>query len=103
MFVCQWSFDIPFGKQREAIEAVKAWGLEKMRSSTFRKSTNRLLVGHVGASASHVVDEYFFESIEDFEQALADMGQPQFQKHAEALAPYVVPGTQRWTIYRVVS
>ena len=47
MFVCQWSFDIPFGKQREAIEAVKAWGLEKMRSSTFRKSTNRLLVGHV--------------------------------------------------------
>ncbi len=103
MYVCQWSFDVPYGKQREALAAVKAWGEEKMRSSTFRKSKNRLMVGHVGASASRVVDEYLFERLEDFEKALEDMGQPQFRKHSDSLAPFVVAGTQKWTVYRVVE
>ena len=104
MFVCQWSLDFVFGKQKEALAVMKAWGAEKFRSSGFRKAKGaRMMVGYVGDSASHVVDEYHFESLDDFEKALADMGQPQFRAHAEALAPYIVPASQKWAIYRVVE
>ena len=103
MYSCQWSLQIVYGKQRLALDAMKAWGEEKFRSSNFKKSKNRVMTGLIGESPSLVVDEYLFESLADFEQALADMGQPQFRQHSEALAPFVVPGSQKWTVYRVVG
>jgi hypothetical protein len=57
----------------------------------------------VGASASHLIDEYTFDSLTDFEAALAGMGAPQFKAHSDALAPFIVPGSQRWVVYRVLE
>lgn len=103
MYVCQWHLDLVYGKQADALSAMKAWGAEKFASSEFRRARSaRLLVGHVGDSASHVVDEYEFESLADFEAALAGMGQPQFRRHSDALAPFIVAGSQHWKILRVV-
>lgn len=104
MFVCQWHLDITYGKQKEALAIMKAWAADKFASSTFKKATGaRVLVGHVGPSASHVVDEYSFNSLADFEAALKDMGGEVFRKHSDALAPYIVPGSQHWEVYRVVE
>lgn len=103
MFSCVWSLTIVFGKQKEALDIIKAWGAEKFRSSHFKVSTNRLCVGHVGESPSHILDEYVFESLADFEHALNDMRLPQFKAFSEALAPFVVPGSQKWTIFRIVA
>jgi hypothetical protein len=103
MFLCQWSLDIIFGKQKEALDIIRNWGAEKMKSSEFKRSTaNRVYVGYVGESAAHIVDEYVFESMEDFQLALADMGKPQFKQFAEAIAPLIVPATQKWNIYRII-
>jgi hypothetical protein len=33
----------------------------------------------------------------------AGMAAPQFRKHSEALAPYIVPGFQHWVVYRVLD
>jgi hypothetical protein len=103
MYACQWTLRIVFGKQKEALEIMKQWGAEKFRSSHFKVSTNRVMTGFVGESPSYIVDEYLFESLADYEKALADMSQPQFKQYAEAIAPYIVPGSQQWTIYRIVS
>lgn len=104
MIVCQWHLDIPYGKQGEVIRIMKAWGKEKFASSEFKRvKSSRLLVGFVGPSASHIVDEYVFDSMADFEAALFGMTAPQFRPHSDALAPYVVPGSQRWEILRVIE
>jgi uncharacterized protein (DUF2126 family) len=104
MFVCQWHLDIPFGRQADVVRIMTAWGREKFASSEFRRARSaRLLVGHIGQSPSHVVDEYEFDSLADFEAALAGMSAPQFRPHAEALAPFIIPGSQRWEVLRVVS
>jgi hypothetical protein len=104
MYVCQWHLDLKYGTQGDALRAMKAWGEEKMRSSEFKRvKSARLLVGHVGPSASHVVDEYVFDSLADFEAALLDMRLPQFKVHSEALAPFVVSGSQHWEILRVIA
>lgn len=99
-FICQWSLEILYGKQKQAVEIMKAWGVEKLKSSHFSQSQTRLMNGYVGASASFIIDEYIFNSMDDFEKALADMSKPQFKEFSDSLAPLVVPGTQKWTIYK---
>lgn len=104
MLICQWHLDIVYGKQAEAVRIMRAWGADKFAHSEFRRAHGaRLLAGLVGASAAHVVDEYSFESLADFEIALASMATPQFRRHSDALAPYIVPGSQRWVVYRVIE
>ena len=103
MYNCIWSLDIVFGKQKQALDIIKAWGAEKFKSSHFKVSKNRLSVGHIDESASHVVDEYLFESLADFEKAMDDMGQPQFRQFSDAIAPYIVPASQKWTVYKIIE
>lgn len=104
MLICQWHLDIVYGKQAEAVRVMRAWGAEKFASSEFRRArSTRLLAGLVGSSASHLIDEYSFDSMADFEAALAGMAAPQFRTHSDALAPYIVPGSQHWVIYRVLE
>jgi hypothetical protein len=31
------------------------------------------------------------------------MAAPQFRAHSDALAPFIVPGSQRWVVYRVLE
>jgi hypothetical protein len=104
MVICQWHLDIVYGKQSEALRIMRAWGAEKLASSEFRRVRGtRLLAGLVGPSASHLVDEYTFESLADFEAALAGMSAPQFRAHSDALASLIVPGSQHWVVYRVLE
>ena len=104
MFVCQWHLDILYGKQGDAVRVMRAWGQEKFASSEFKRAKGaRLLAGMVGPSASHLVDEYWFETLADVELALAGLSAPQFRGHSDALAPFVVPGSQHWVVYRVLE
>ncbi len=104
MLICQWHLDIVYGKQAEALRVMRAWGAEKFASSEFRRARgSRLLGGLVGASASHLIDEYTFESLGDFESALSGMAAPQFKPHSDALAPFIVPGSQHWVVYRLLE
>lgn len=104
MLICQWHLDIVYGKQAEAVRIMRAWGADKFAGSDFRLARSaRLLAGFVGPSASHIVDEYSFESLADFEAALASMAGPQFRVHSDALAPLIVPGSQHWVVYRVLE
>jgi len=67
------------------------------------RQAGRRAAGDVGASASHIIDEYLFESLADFEAALAGMAAPQFRAHSDGLAPFIVPGSQQWVVYRVLE
>jgi hypothetical protein len=75
MLVCQWHLDIVYGKQADALRVIRAWGAEKFAS----------------------------ESLADFEAALAGMAAPQFRAHSDGLAPFIVPGSQQWVVYRVLE
>ncbi len=104
MYVCQWHLDIPFGKQGDAVRIMTAWGKDKVAHSEFRRARDiRLMAGHVGVSPSHIVDEYVFASLADFEAALGGMGAGPFKEHAQALGPLIIPGTQRWDVYKVIG
>lgn len=104
MYACQWHLRIPYGRQAEAVRIMTAWGQDKQAHSEFRRARGtRLMVGHIGESASHIIDEYLFDSLADFEAALAGMAQPVFKPHSDALAPLIIPGSQEWKVYRILG
>lgn len=104
MYICQWHINVPFGKQQQALRIMQEWKSESDTSSSFQRAvSSRILVGHIGVSASEIIHEVGFKSLSDWEAALSEMPQPKFQKFSEALAPYVVPGSQRWTVMKVIE
>jgi hypothetical protein len=104
MFLCQWSIEIIFGKQKDALEIINDWGKEKMKSSRFSKSTGgRVYVGYIGDSPSLIIDEYVFNNLDDFEKALSDMSKPQFKKYAEKIAKVIIAGSQKWKVFKIIS
>lgn len=50
-----------------------------------------------------VYGKYSFDSLADFETALVGMSAPQFRTHSDVLAPFIVPGSQHWGVYRVLE
>ena len=104
MYICQWHIDVPYGKQGDAVEIMRAWSKDMFVSSGFRRArSNRIMVGHVGKSASHVVVEFEMESLAEWEDGLSEMAGPVFRAHSDRLAPLIVAGSQRWEIYRVMG
>ena len=103
MYVCRWHLEIPFGRQAEAVKTMNEWKAEALPSVFQKAKSARLLAGHVGTSASRLIAEYEFETLAEWDQALTGMGDPRFVKYAEALAPLVVAGSQRWEILKVLG
>lgn len=104
MFACQWHFDIPFGAQKEALEILQQYGDAIARSSAIpQPQSQRISVGHIGPSPSHVVVETVAGSLGEWEAMMKDVGTGKYQEYATKLAKYIVPGTQRWEVYRIVK
>lgn len=104
MLICEWHIDIPFGRQAEALEIIKAWNRAKRQFTEFRRSSfQRLVVGHIGVSPSHIVDAYDFDSLEDYEAAISGLSHPSLRQYSEAIAPLIVPGSQHWRVFRVIE
>jgi hypothetical protein len=57
-----------------------------------------MMNGYGGESPSQILDEYLFDRLEDFDEALSDISRPQFSKSAEDLAQNPVHGSQKWKI-----
>lgn len=104
MFACQWHFDIPFGTQKEALEIIKRYGEAIESSQTAPKPQGeRISVGHIGPSPSHVVIETLVGSLSEWEKMMQDVGTGKYQEFATQLQKYIVPGSQRWEVYRIVK
>lgn len=104
MFACQWHFDIPFGTQKEALEIVRQYGEAMSKSLGMPQMQNeRVMVGHIGPSPSHVVVESIVSSLAEWEKMMQDVGSGKYQEFATKMQKFIVPGSQRWEVYRIVQ
>jgi hypothetical protein len=102
MLACQWHFDIPFGKQKEVLDIMKRWDAEMEKDSSAPKTHgSRTMVGHIGVSPSHVVNEYVAESMADWEKFMGLVATGRYKGFAEEMAKYIVPGSQHWEILKI--
>lgn len=97
--IARFSFDVPFGKKEELFRL----------EGKFRELDQKLgfpkvevLIGSIGAPESRVENNYRFESLAALEATFAKVGQePRMAEYQREMAPYIVPGSHRWEIFRI--
>jgi hypothetical protein len=65
--------------------------------------SQRVMVGHIGTSPSHIINEYQVASLTDWEAMMKVVATGRFHQYSEEMAKYIVPGSQHWQILRIAG
>jgi hypothetical protein len=103
MMIARWQIDARFGHKQKLIEMLRKWAAEIAPQIGWSGERARLLTGSIGAREATVVHEWPIETLADLDRAWAALGK--IEAHAawgKELEPYVVSGSSRWEVYRVL-
>jgi len=103
MLVARWQIDARFGHKQTVIDMLKTWLREVGSTAGTDKMDVKVLTGSVGALESRVEVHHSVESLSQLEQFFAAIGKNSAHKQwGKDLEPYVVSGTPRWEVFRLV-
>lgn len=103
MFVASWSYDVHYGAKAQALEVLKEFEARK-RECGWRARRARILSGSVGVAEARIVVENEFESLADLEKSWDELHRHDvFRACVEKMQRFVVSGSPRWEIYRLVE
>jgi len=104
MMIARWCIDAKFGHKPEVVESLSRWFDEIGSQIGWTKENSRILVGSVGALESSIITEVTIENLTELSDAwqkLADIDD--HKAWSKNLEPYVVSGTPKWEVYRVID
>lgn len=103
MMIARWHIDARFGHKQAVLDAVQAWGRDIGPQIGWGADRTRITTGSVGALEARVEVETSIENFAELDQAWAKLGKIDAHRQwSKDLEPYVVSGTPRWEIFRVV-
>ncbi|MGL4291682.1 MAG: hypothetical protein ACRCVA_35350 [Phreatobacter sp.] len=103
MMIARWQIDARFGHKQKVIEMLKAWARDIAPQAGLPTETGRILTGSIGALEATVEHNWEVADLAMLETVWARLGQIEAHgQWSKELEPFVVSGTARWCIYRVV-
>ncbi|HXP32262.1 MAG TPA: hypothetical protein VN832_14300 [Stellaceae bacterium] len=103
MFIARWRVDARFGHKQKVIDMLKNWAREIAPQAGWAERNGRLLTGSIGTAEATIEHEWSIDSLAELEQVWAKLGALEtHRKWGQELEPYVVSGSSRWEILRVV-
>lgn len=96
--IARFCFDVPFGKKADLMKHMKKW--EPM-AQELGFGNPQVLIGSIGAPESRVELNHTFSSLAALEAVWAKLNDPRMAEYQKDLAPFVVPGSHRWEVFRV--
>ena len=104
MMIARWCIDAKFGHKPEVVESLTQW-FDKIGSQIgWTKDNSRILVGSVGALESSIIAEVSIENLTELSDAWQKLAEIDDHKGwSKQLEPYVVSGTPKWEVYRVIE
>ena len=104
MMVARWSIDAKFGYKQNVIDLMRRWETEIAPQAGFTADKMRLITGSIGALEATVQSEALVKDLAELNQAWDKLGTIAAHKlWSKELEPFVVSGTNRWEIYRVID
>ncbi|HEY9841579.1 MAG TPA: hypothetical protein V6D23_14045 [Candidatus Obscuribacterales bacterium] len=104
MFIARWIVEVRFGQKDAFLSLLHRFDSEIMASLGVEKSSVRWLNASIGAPESRYEEEMQVNSLLELEEFWAKVGQSSaYAALAQELAPLIIPGSNRWEIYRVVN
>lgn len=102
MIVARWSIDARFGYKQAVIDAMTKW--QKEIGDTIGWTEVRLLTGSIGARESTVQSEVYLKDLAELNAAWDKLATIEAHKQwSKDLEPYIVSGTPRWEIFRILA
>jgi hypothetical protein len=102
MMVAKWQIDARFGQKQKVIEKLKEWSSQIAPQVGLHRG--RILTGSIGALEATVVHEWEVADLVELHRAWTELANiPAHAQWSKDLEPFVVSGTARWEIFRVVS
>lgn len=103
MMLARWSINARFGYKQNVIDAMQRWLREIAPQVGIPPERTRLLTGSVGTLEATVQSEHEIENMAELQQAWDKLAQLDAHKQwGKELEPYVVSGTSRWEILRLL-
>lgn len=103
MMLARWSINARFGYKQNVIDAMQRWLREIAPQVGIAVERTRLLTGSIGALEATVQSEHMVENLAELEKAWDKLATLDAHKQwGKELEPYVVSGTSRWEILRLL-
>ena len=104
MMVARWSIVAKFGYKQELVALMERWINEVGAQVGFTKDKMRLITGSVGALESMIQTEHLVGDLTELNATWEKLATiPAHKQWSKDIEPYVVSGTNRWEIYRVIG
>jgi hypothetical protein len=104
MMIARWSIDAKFGYKPEAINLMTRWANEIAPQIGWTKEKLRMYTGSIGALESTIQSEILIQDLSDLSQAWEKLATIEaHKKWGKELEAFVVSGTNRWEIFRVLD
>ena len=104
MMVARWSIDAKFGYKQNVIDLMQRWAREIAPQAGLTADKMRLITGSVGALEATIQSEVLIKDLGELNQVWDKLGAVTAHKQwSKELEPFVVSGTNRWEIYRVIE
>ena len=103
MMIARWQIDARFGHKQEVIARLRTWARDIAPQAGLNVEKGWLLSASVGALEATVEHNWEVADLAELDRAWAKLAT--LADHAQwgkDLEPYVVSGTSRWTIFRVL-
>jgi hypothetical protein len=103
MMIARWSIDAKFGYKQNVVDAMKSWMREIAPQVGITEDRSRLMTGSIGALEATVQSEHVIKDLAELNSAWDKLATiPAHHQWGKDLEPYVVSGTSRWEIYRLL-
>lgn len=104
MLIARWSIDAKFGYKPSAIDLMMRWAKEIAPQIGWTKEKMRLCTGSIGALESTIQSEILVKDLTELDQAWDKLSTIEaHQQWGKELEAFVVSGTNRWEVFRVLE
>lgn len=104
MIIARWSIEARFGHKPVAIDHMKRWLSEIGSQIGWNEDNTEISVGSVGAHESTIQSEVRLQDLGELNDAFEKLAQLDAHKDWSAeLEPYVVSGTPKWEVFRIID
>lgn len=104
MMIARWHIDARFGHKQAVIESLKKWHRTIAVQIGWTDDKVRITTGSVGALESTVEVEVTIKDLTELDSSWAKLGTIAAHKEwSKEIEPYIVSGTPRWEVLRIVE
>lgn len=104
MFNARWQIDARFGHKQRVLDMMRQWERDIGAQAGLDEMQFQLMTGSIGAREATIENHHQVESLAQLEEFFARIGK--IDAHAQwgkEIEPYVVSGSSRWQIFRIIE